>query len=75
MRIYIDFAASFLRKMCLVIYDFYSKWLDVIPMTNRTLSAVIDHLRWNIISYSLFMEYQISQSVQINFHLQVKGSM
>ena len=59
MRIHTDFGSSFLGKMFLIIYDSYSKWIDSIPITNRTLSAVIDHLRWNTISYSLSMEYQI----------------
>ena len=45
MRIHIDFAGPFLGKMFLIVYDSYSKWIDVIPMTNLTLPAVIDHLR------------------------------
>ena len=45
MRIHVDFAGSFLGKMFLIIYDFYSKWIDAIPMTNITSSAVIDCLR------------------------------
>ena len=45
MRIHVDFAGSSLGKMFLIIYDFYSKWIDTIPMTNITSSAVIDCLR------------------------------
>ena len=45
MRIHTDFAGPFLGKMFLIIYDSYSKWIDAIPMTNITLSAVIDRLR------------------------------
>ena len=45
MRIRIDFAGPFLGKMFLIIYDSYSKLIDVIPMTNITSSAVIDRLR------------------------------
>ena len=45
MRIHVDFAGPFLGKMFLIIYDSYSKWIDAIPMTNITSSAVIDCLR------------------------------
>ena len=45
MRIHVDFAGLFLEKMFLIIYDSYSKWIDAIPMTNITSSAVIDCLR------------------------------
>ena len=46
MRIHIDFADPFLEKIFLIIYDSYSKWIDAIPMTNITLSAVIDRLTY-----------------------------
>ena len=45
MRIHVDFAGLFLEKMFLIIYDSYSKWIDAIPVTNITSSAVIDCLR------------------------------
>ena len=45
MRVHIDFAGPFLWKMFLIIYSSYSKRIDAIPMTNITLSAVIDCLR------------------------------
>ena len=45
MRIHIDFAGPFFGKMFLIIYDSYLKWTDAIPMTNITLSEVINRLR------------------------------
>ena len=44
MRIHIDFVGPFLGNFFLIIYDSYSKQIDAIPMTNITLSAVIDRL-------------------------------
>ena len=44
MRIHIDFAGPFLRKMFLIIYDSFSRWTNATSVTNITLSEVINHL-------------------------------
>ena len=45
MRIHLGFVDPFVEKMFWIIYDFYSKWIDTISVTNITSSAVINSLR------------------------------
>ena len=67
MRIHVDFAGLFLGKMFLIIYDSYSKWIDAIPVTNITSSAVIDCLR------STFSIHGIPYFIVSDLHLSVKN--
>ncbi|XP_049516015.1 uncharacterized protein K02A2.6-like [Dermacentor silvarum] len=43
--LHIDFAGPFQGQTFLIVVDSYSKWLEVIPMSSMTLSAVITTLR------------------------------
>ena len=44
-RLHIDFAGSFMDKMFFIIYDSYSKWINVIPMKKIKTVLVISCLR------------------------------
>ena len=44
-RLHIDFAGPFLDKMFFIIYDSFSKWINVIPMKNIKATSVISCLR------------------------------
>ena len=44
-RLHIDFAGPFMGKMFLVIFDSYSKWLDVYPMSDIKAPSTIANLR------------------------------
>ena len=43
-RIHLDFAVPFLDKIFLILYDSYSRWIEVCPMSNITSKATIN--RW-----------------------------
>lgn len=57
-RLYIDFASPYKRQNFLIIMDSYSKWLQVIYMTNITAKATITQLR------KLFTTHELSQSIK-----------
>ena len=44
-RIHIDYAGPFLGKMFLVVVDAYSKYLEIVPMSNATSTTTITALR------------------------------
>ncbi|CAB4020684.1 Transposon Ty3-G Gag-Pol poly [Paramuricea clavata] len=44
-RIHIDYAGPYLGKMFLVVVDAYSKYLDIVPMSNATSTTTITALR------------------------------
>ena len=52
-RLHIDFAGPFLGKMFFVLVDSYSKFVDVVPMTNATTHDVISTLRQNFALFGL----------------------
>ena len=44
-RLHIDFAGPFLDKMFFIIYDSFSKWINVIPVKNVKAISLISSLR------------------------------
>ena len=56
-RLHIDFAGPFLGHNFLVVIDAHSKWIEVLPMSITTSSAVIEELR------VLFAQFGIPQVI------------
>jgi hypothetical protein len=52
-RIHIDYAGPFLGSMFLIVVDAYSKWLEVIRVSQPTTSVTISHLRRLFTSFGL----------------------
>lgn len=52
-RIHIDFAGPFLSSMFMIVVDSYTKWLDVLRMSQTTSQATVSRLRRLIASYGL----------------------
>ena len=44
-RIHMDLAGPFLNQMFLVLIDSYSKWIEVLPLTSTTSTALIQKIR------------------------------
>ena len=44
-RIHMDLAGPFLNQMFLVLIDLYSKWIEVLPLTSTTSTALIQKIR------------------------------
>ena len=43
--IHLDFVRPFLGKMFLFLVDSYSKWFDVIPVSNTNTASLVEYLR------------------------------
>lgn len=52
-RVHIDFFGPFHGKMYLIMYDSFSKWIEVFPMTRTTSEATEDCLRHIFARFSL----------------------
>lgn len=52
-RLHIDYAGPFLGKMFFILYDSYSKWVDVFPMKNISANLTINCLRHSFSTHGL----------------------
>ena len=60
-RLHLDFAGPYLGKMFLVVVDAYSKYLDIIPMTEANSSRTISALR-HLFSYFGLPEHIVTDN-------------
>ena len=60
-RLHIDFAGPFFNKMFFIIYNSFSKWINVIPMKNIKVSSVISCLR-NVFSTQGILYFLVSDN-------------
>ena len=44
-RLHLDFAGPVMGKMFLILYQYYSKWIDVFPVSNITPKVTINCFR------------------------------
>ena len=52
-RIHLDYLGPYLEKMILVFVDSYSKWVDVIPMSNTKTTFLLECLRYSFATHGL----------------------
>ncbi|CAB4007683.1 Retrovirus-related Pol poly from transposon [Paramuricea clavata] len=60
-RIHIDYAGPYLGKMFLVVVDAYSKYLEIVPMSNATSTTTITALRHIFSNFGL-LEHIVSDN-------------
>ena len=56
-RLHLDFAGPFLGKMCLVLIDAHSKWIEVFCTSAATSAVVIEELR------SVFARFGLPETI------------
>ena len=51
--LHLDFAGPFMGKMFLIVFDSFSKWLEVYPMADIKTSSLVRHLRTSFSNHGI----------------------